>query len=54
MFAAGADIKEMSGVGTVDMILRDSLKLWRARGTCPKPVIAAVSGLRWEAAAKLR
>ncbi|HEV2008579.1 MAG TPA: enoyl-CoA hydratase-related protein, partial [Burkholderiales bacterium] len=43
-FAAGADIKEMSGVGTVDMILRDSLKLWRALAACPKPVIAAVSG----------
>ncbi|HEV8519322.1 MAG TPA: enoyl-CoA hydratase-related protein [Burkholderiales bacterium] len=43
-FAAGADIKEMSGVGTVDMILRDSLKLWRALAACPKPVIAAVNG----------
>ncbi len=43
-FAAGADIREMAGVGTVDMILRNSLALWRAVAACPKPVIAAVNG----------
>ncbi len=43
-FAAGADIKEMAGAGTIDMMLRGSLKLWRTIATCPKPVIAAVNG----------
>ena len=43
-FAAGADIKEMAGAGTIEMIQRGVLKLWRATAACPKPVIAAVSG----------
>ena len=43
-FAAGADIKEMAGAGTVDMLLRGTHKLWRAIAACPKPVIAAVNG----------
>jgi enoyl-CoA hydratase/carnithine racemase len=43
-FAAGADIKEMAGVGTIEMIRRGTLKLWRTISSCPKPVIAAVSG----------
>ena len=43
-FAAGADIKEMAGAGTIDMLLRGTHKLWRTIAACPKPVIAAVSG----------
>jgi len=43
-FAAGADIKEMAGAGTIDMLLRGTHKLWRTIGSCPKPVIAAVNG----------
>jgi enoyl-CoA hydratase len=43
-FAAGADIKEMAGAGTVDMMLRGTHKLWRTIAACPKPVIAAVNG----------
>jgi len=43
-FAAGADIKEMAGATTVDMIARGTAKLWRAIAACPKPVIAAVNG----------
>jgi enoyl-CoA hydratase len=43
-FAAGADIKEMAGAGTIDMLLRGTHKLWRAIAACPKPVIAAVNG----------
>ncbi len=43
-FAAGADIKEMAGAGTVEMMLRNTLKLWRTISACPKPVIAAVNG----------
>ncbi|MDP1718547.1 MAG: enoyl-CoA hydratase [Burkholderiales bacterium] len=43
-FAAGADIKEMAGVGTMEMLARGTHKLWRAIAACPKPVIAAVNG----------
>jgi len=43
-FAAGADIKEMATVGTVDYLQRGLHKLWRAISSCPKPVIAAVNG----------
>jgi enoyl-CoA hydratase len=43
-FAAGADIKEMAGAGTVEMLARGVHRLWRTIGACPKPVIAAVNG----------
>jgi len=43
-FAAGADIKEMAGAGTIDMMLRGTHKLWRVIAGCPKPVIAAING----------
>ncbi|MCW5605114.1 MAG: enoyl-CoA hydratase/isomerase family protein [Burkholderiales bacterium] len=43
-FAAGADIKEMAGAGTMEMLARGTHKLWSATAACPKPVIAAVSG----------
>jgi enoyl-CoA hydratase/carnithine racemase len=43
-FAAGADIKEMAGIGTIEMLQRGTLKVWRAIAGCPKPVIAAVNG----------
>ncbi|MDB5810180.1 MAG: Enoyl-CoA hydratase [Betaproteobacteria bacterium] len=43
-FAAGADIKEMAGVGSIEQMKRGSDKLWRAIYSCPKPVIAAVTG----------
>jgi enoyl-CoA hydratase len=43
-FAAGADIKEMANAGTIEMMQRGTLKLWRAIAGCPKPVIAAVNG----------
>lgn len=43
-FAAGADIKEMAGLGAVDQMLRGTHLLWQAIKDCPKPVIAAVSG----------
>lgn len=43
-FAAGADIKEMAGAGTVEMMGRGVLGLWRATASCTKPVIAAVRG----------
>lgn len=43
-FAAGADIREMAGATTVEMMNRGVLDLWRATASCPKPVIAAVRG----------
>lgn len=43
-FAAGADIADMSKVGTVDMYLRHNERLWGAVANCPYPVIAAVNG----------
>ena len=43
-FAAGADIKEMAGVGPIEMIQRETHKLWSRIAACPKPVIAAVNG----------
>jgi enoyl-CoA hydratase/carnithine racemase len=43
-FAAGADIKEMANIGSIEMLQRGVHKLWRATASCPKPVIAAVSG----------
>jgi enoyl-CoA hydratase len=43
-FAAGADIKEMANATAMDMLRRNSLKLWSSIAACPKPVIAAVNG----------
>ncbi len=43
-FAAGADIKEMAGAGTIEMMQRGVDRLWRTIYGCPKPVIAAVNG----------
>jgi len=43
-FAAGADIKEMAGAGTVEMLLRDNISRWDRLRKIKKPVIAAVSG----------
>jgi len=43
-FAAGADIKELAGAGSIDMLLRGSHELWRGIAACPKPMVAAVRG----------
>ena len=43
-FAAGADIREMADLGSIETIQRGTFKLWGAISGCPKPVIAAVSG----------
>jgi len=43
-FAAGADIREMADLGTIETIQRGTFRLWNAIARCPKPVIAAVSG----------
>lgn len=43
-FAAGADIKEMSGASAVDMLIRDQFARWDRIRKIKKPIIAAVSG----------
>lgn len=43
-FAAGADIKEMSGKSAIEMILIDQLSTWDQIKKTKKPIIAAVSG----------
>ena len=44
VFAAGADIKEMAEAGSIEMMQRGALKLWRLAAASHKPVIAAVNG----------
>lgn len=44
VFAAGADIGEMSEAGPVEIMARNVQKYWRTIMDCPKPVIAAVEG----------
>lgn len=43
-FAAGADIKEMAGATTVEMMTRDQFAKWDRIRRFKKPLIAAVSG----------
>lgn len=45
VFAAGADLAEIGGVGAIDMVLRDTLSLWNAIGRLQTPWVAAVRGL---------
>ncbi|WP_156822122.1 enoyl-CoA hydratase [Azoarcus sp. KH32C] len=45
VFAAGADIRDLSERSAVEMMLRNTHRLWQAIADCPKPVIAAVNGL---------
>lgn len=43
-FAAGADIREMAGLGAVEMWTRDTISLWDRLRQLRKPLIAAVAG----------
>lgn len=43
-FAAGADIKQMSGMNTIDMWKVDQFSTWDQINKTRKPIIAAVSG----------
>lgn len=43
-FAAGADIKQMAGRGTIDMWKTDQFSTWDQINKTRKPIIAAVSG----------
>ena len=45
VFAAGADIRDMADRGAVEIMLRNTHTLRQTIAACPKPVIAAVSGL---------
>lgn len=46
-FAAGADIRAMAEAGAIEIMLRQSHRLWQSLADCPKPIIAAVSGFAW-------
>jgi enoyl-CoA hydratase len=43
-FAAGADIKEMAGMGGVDAFMGDFAASWHAAAQARKPIVAAVAG----------
>lgn len=43
-FAAGADIKEMAGLGPIDILMHERGKLWRSIAAFPKPLVAGVNG----------
>jgi len=43
-FAAGADIKEMAGATSIEMLTRDQFARWDRIRKIKKPIIAAVSG----------
>lgn len=43
-FAAGADLKEMAGMGAAAMTRTRVRRMWKTIADCPKPVIAAVHG----------
>lgn len=45
VFAAGADIGELSGQGMVDLMQEDRLALWRRLRETKRPLVAAVEGL---------
>lgn len=47
IFAAGADLRDLADRSAIDILLRQSHRLWQAIAACPKPVIAAVNGLAW-------
>lgn len=44
VFAAGADLKELSTLSPTDVRRLKVLRYWKAIAECPKPVVAAVAG----------
>lgn len=47
VFAAGADLRDLSERTAIDLMLRNSQRMWQAIAAYPKPIIAAVNGLAW-------
>ncbi len=45
VFAAGADLAEIADAGAIDMMLRDTLRLWSAIARLDTPMVAAVRGM---------
>src|SRR3546814_17294433 len=45
VFAAGADIRELADVGSTDMMLRATERLWGAIAQCRTPIVEAVRGI---------
>lgn len=45
VFAAGADLKQLSRMGPIDMLEAAPERYWQAISAFPKPLIAAVNGL---------
>ena len=52
-FAAGADIKEMAGVGPVEIRSRGIERFWESVSGFPKPLLAAVNGYAFGAGCEL-
>lgn len=44
-FAAGADLRELEGVGSVDAFWEQAAQMWEAIASFKRPIIAAVEGL---------
>lgn len=47
VFASGADLHEIAEAGAVDMLLRDTARLWSAIARLDTPMVAAVRGLAY-------
>lgn len=45
VFAAGADLKQLSGTSSIDMMTNGSERYWLGVAAFPKPLVAAVNGL---------
>ena len=46
-FAAGADLRALAEAGAIEILLRQTHRLWQTIASCPKPIIAAVNGYAW-------
>lgn len=53
VFAAGGDIKGLSGAGPIEIMQRHTERVWAPIERCPKPIIAAVCGYAFGGGAEL-